>query len=499
MAFQMSDLKQELQASFLPAKRFANYGEAIARLHIRGFRNHTNTAINIESPITAFCGVNGTGKSTILQLAAAAYKAPAGGSRYYVSTFILAGTLDKRPFLEDAAFEVTYAQPTASDGKFITRALTVSRTASAWSGYDLQPERRVAYLGIGFHMPHSERDEAYKSKVQDERLRLRFQSAIENTVLEKISTILLCRYDSAHRNTLRRPYARKSMHLVSAKRANCDQYSEANMGSGEARLYDLVTRIESFPEKSLILIEEPETALHPSAQFELGRYLVDVSRRRGIQFLLTTHSEYILVALPQKSRVYLKRENNTVIPIPGVGVRQAISLMDNLAVPALYILVEDDVAEALVNELLRRHDPDFLKTVRVVIAQDKNKIQSMMSIFQDQKLPVCAVRDGDCGENPEIKMFKLFRSDIANPEPPEKEIFKSATFRTTFSANHGIDFGAVDVTNRNLDHHRWFDVMELQMARKRAEILPLAASAYLGGVPESERSILVEQIRASVP
>jgi predicted ATP-dependent endonuclease of OLD family len=490
----MADKKIELQASFQPANRFTNYGDAILRLHIKGFRNHSNTPIAIESPVTAFCGVNGTGKSTILQLAAAAYKAPAAGGRYYVSTFILAGTMDKKPFADNASFEVSYAQPTLPDGKIPTRDLTVSRADSKWSGYDHQPERRVAYLGVGFHMPHSERDEDYKSKVQDTRLELRHQTAIEKTVLEKISTILLCNYDVAHQNTLRRKYARKSVALLSAKRQNGEEYSEANMGSGEARLYDLVMRIESFPENSLILIEEPETALHPSAQYELGCYLVEVSKRRKIQVFITTHSEYVLLALPQKSRIYLKRENNSVVPIPGIGVRQAISLMDNMEIPALYILVEDDVAEAIITELLRRHDDNLVKTVRVLIAGDKDKIQAMMAVFKDQKLPVCAVRDGDFGADKKIQMFKLFGT-----EAPEKEIFKSATFRSAFAATHKVDFDAVDVKNKAQNHHRWFDVLETQMARKRPEILTAAAVAYLDGVPENDRARLVEQIKASVP
>jgi predicted ATPase len=490
----MADQKKELQASFQPANRFTNYGDAILRLHIKGFRNHSDTPIAIESPITAFCGVNGTGKSTILQLAAAAYKAPAGRSRYYVSTFILAGTMDKKPFTDSSSFEVSYAQATAPDGKIPTRDLTVSRSDSKWAGYDLQSERAVTYLGVGFHLPHSERDDEYKTKVQDEGLILRHKAEIQKTVLDKISGILHCNYDIAHQNTLRRKYARRSMGLLSAKRRTGEEYSEANMGSGEARLYDLVTRIESFPAKSLVLIEEPETALHPSAQFQLGCYLVEVSKRRGIQIFITTHSEYVLIALPQKSRIYLKRENNAVVPIPSIGVRQAMCHMGNLVIPGLYILVEDDVAGAIVNELLRRHDPDFGKTVKIIDAGDTNRIQAMMEVFNDQRFPVCAVRDGDIGPNAEIKMFKLF-----GKEAPEKEIFTSSTFRTAFASTHKVDFDVVDVTNKTLDHHDWFDVLENQTARKRPEILALAAAAYLDGVLENDRLRLVEQIKASVP
>ena len=55
-----------------------------------------------------------------------------------------------------------------------------------------------------------------------------------------------------------------------------------------------------------------------------------------------------------------------------------------------------DIAEsAVITELLRRHDPDFGKTVKLIVAGDTNRIQSMMEVFNDQRFPVCAVRDGD--------------------------------------------------------------------------------------------------------
>jgi predicted ATP-dependent endonuclease of OLD family len=293
---------------------------------------------------------------------------------------------------------------------------------------------------------------------------------------------------------MRKKYARHYTNLISAKREGGAEYSEANMGFGEARLYALVTRFEAVPEKSLVLVEEPETALHPCAQFEMGKYLVEVAMRRKLQIILTTHSEYVLLALPQKSRTYLKREGTSVVPIGGIGVRQAVSMMDNLAIPALYVVVEDDVAEAIVTELLRKQDADFLKTTRIIIGGDKDRIQQMMDVFKDQRIPICAVRDGDCGEDRARQMFKLF-----GKEAPEKEIFASPVFRKQFTDQHAVDWDAADIVNKCQDHHHWFDVLEKQTARKRPELLPLAARAYLEGVPESERQALVDQIKASVP
>jgi len=489
----MPDPRHELQATFVPSRRHEVYGDALLRIHIRGFRNHANTALPIESPITALCGVNGTGKSTVLQLAASAYQALID-PRYYVSSFILAGNLDSKPFADDASVEFTYAEAATADGEPGQRTLTVSRSGSSWSGYDRQPTRHVVYLGSGFYLPHAERDANFKALFGDSNFLARDRRPVDVGVVEKVSRILLCKYDAAHVTAMRKKYARRQTRFITARRENGAEYSEANMGSGEARLYVLVTTFESVPPRSSVLIEEPETSLHPCAQYELGKYLVDVTMRRGIQVILTTHSEYVLVALPQKSRIYLKRDAAGIVPLLGIGVRQAVSMMDDLAIPAVYILVEDDVAEAIVVALLRKHDPDFLKTTRVVVAGDEQRIRQMMSVFEDQRLPICAVRDGECSADRRLKLFKLFGT-----RAPEREIFASPSFRAVFSARYGVDWGALDLSNNGLDHHRWFDVLERHTALKRPEVLSVAAQAYLEGIPEAERTALVEQIKASIP
>lgn len=487
----MADHRKTLQATFEPNRRYTNYGDVVVKLRIKGIRNHVDTLLEIESPITAFCGVNGTGKSTVMQLAAAAYQST-GGSRYYFSTFILAGTLDHKAFEDTASVEFTYAEPPASSGAITSRTLTVSRSGSSWSGYDRQPQRKVVYLGTNFYTSHADRDDYFKSLVQDRTFVSRSQSLVTDAAAEWVSRILLCKYDAAHVNSMRKKWGRSVTQMVSAKREGGLQYSESNMGSGEARLYAMVLKLEAVPEKSLVLLEEPETSLHPSAQYELGKYLMHLAERRKLQILLTTHSEYLLLALPQKSRIYLKREGNHVVPLPGIGVRQAVSMMDDLAVPSIYILVEDDVSEAIVRELLRMHDADFLKTARIVITGDATRIQQTIEVFLEQKMPICAVRDGDKGADTKKHLLKLFGT-----EPPEKEIFKSSTFRSYFQNSLHVDLAGVELKNQQSDHHRWFDSVEQQCAFSRSELLSIAARQYLYDIGEAERSGLVEQIKAS--
>lgn len=58
----------------------------------------------------------------------------------------------------------------------------------------------------------------------------------------------------------------------------------------------------------LIIIEEPESFLHPSAQAEFGRVLRELAVDLGIQTIVTTHSPYMLSQENPKSNILLDRK-----------------------------------------------------------------------------------------------------------------------------------------------------------------------------------------------
>lgn len=73
------------------------------------------------------------------------------------------------------------------------------------------------------------------------------------------------------------------------------------------------TRIRSKPDENkitpIILIEEPESFLHPSAQAEFGRVLIDLANELKIQTIVTTHSPYMLCQSNIQSNVLLGRRS----------------------------------------------------------------------------------------------------------------------------------------------------------------------------------------------
>jgi len=82
----------------------------------------------------------------------------------------------------------------------------------------------------------------------------------------------------------------------------------ADMGFGYSQLIPILLEIiliaqknrknweEALPEysSSIFLLEEPEANLHPDLQSKLVDVLIDAAKRFNIQFIIETHSEYII-------------------------------------------------------------------------------------------------------------------------------------------------------------------------------------------------------------
>ena len=66
-----------------------------------------------------------------------------------------------------------------------------------------------------------------------------------------------------------------------------------DVGVGVAQVLPVLTVAYFVPPGSTILLEEPEIHLHPLAQAVLADMFVEVSRQRGVQFIVETHSEHL--------------------------------------------------------------------------------------------------------------------------------------------------------------------------------------------------------------
>lgn len=68
----------------------------------------------------------------------------------------------------------------------------------------------------------------------------------------------------------------------------------SDVGFGVSQVLPVLALINHVPEGSVVVLEQPEIHLHPSVQAGLADALIDAVKKRGVQILLESHSEYLL-------------------------------------------------------------------------------------------------------------------------------------------------------------------------------------------------------------
>lgn len=96
------------------------------------------------------------------------------------------------------------------------------------------------------------------------------------------------------------------------KTINGDDVTIDNLSSGEQQLYARVVSLMILnPHNSIILIDEPEIALHPKWQIDIMKIYESIGKNN--QFIVTTHSPFIIAQTPYKNLTFLMKENERIV------------------------------------------------------------------------------------------------------------------------------------------------------------------------------------------
>ena len=73
-----------------------------------------------------------------------------------------------------------------------------------------------------------------------------------------------------------------------------------DIGLGVFQILPTLALCYYVPEGSILILEQPETHLHPKSQADLADVFIDVVKNRNIQIILETHSEHLLRRLQRR-------------------------------------------------------------------------------------------------------------------------------------------------------------------------------------------------------
>ena len=135
------------------------------------------------------------------------------------------------------------------------------------------------------------------------------------------------------------------------------RYSEANAGSGEVAVIQLVKKIEESEEYSLILLDEPEVSIHPGAQEKLKEYLIDATKRKKLQVVISSHSPILIRDMPSEAiKLYVTNSQGRFEVKENVDYREAFYDLEDYVSDKKIIFCEDFAAKNIVEKVLERMD-----------------------------------------------------------------------------------------------------------------------------------------------
>lgn len=134
-------------------------------------------------------------------------------------------------------------------------------------------------------------------------------------------------------------------------------YSEQNFSFGEIVLLNLLLDVENASNGSIILIDELEMALHPSAQINLIDVLGEIAKTKGLTIIISTHSSSIIKS--RKNVILLEGNDEGKIKViydcPPAKAIGAIGMRED-TMPDVVLLVEDAMAKALLHSMLKKYN-----------------------------------------------------------------------------------------------------------------------------------------------
>lgn len=271
MKLSPSELKIEMDK--VRDNKFYKYVKRVTLRNVRGFAEEV---VDFRTPVTALIGTNGGGKSTILGAVALAYK-NIKPSKFFPKSFFGDDSMS------EWEIELEIVDKDSSKDRTITKSAKFKQ--SKWRRENF-PDRHVEYIEIQRTVPAGELTK-FKQFLAGNKSD--FEETNLNPETIKYASAVLDKDLSGYKAIRKKSDTTSKMYVGMA--ASGSGYSQFHFGAGEASIIETIDRIENASDNSLVLIEELENGLHPVAVKLFVQYLTNVSKRKKLQVIFTTHSQ----------------------------------------------------------------------------------------------------------------------------------------------------------------------------------------------------------------
>lgn len=405
-----------------------------------------NTKLGLNFPVTVLVGPNGGGKSSVLH---AAWGMPLGSS---TSRFWFSTAVDPIEFVAGKQNRYWYSHYIKKIDQIVQcRKMCGKKRHGYWEptrpaqieGMSKMPARelhsRAFMSGSGDRWNQVQRNPHYINSKAESSAFERYFYSVGNVTLEskqdsfvkysrklkhvidkelqtfsyynierlKDNFVIPVKHLDAINGILRKNYksARYISHSLFEKNYSPSvifetehrSYSECFAGSGELAVVNYVLALEKVEKYDLLLLDEPETSLHPGAQLKLIEYILSIVKEKMIQVIISTHSPTFVEALPESALVVLEESPD------GVRVRKdptkgsAFHRLGHVEKDKIAVVTEDTLLAALAERAISRLPIEISKKVVVIAAEvgASEMLSNQVRAYDQTGEKVVMLLDGD--------------------------------------------------------------------------------------------------------
>ena len=354
-------------------------------------RGLTPFTLELRYPITAIAGNNGTGKTTLLALAACAFHAPRKGFRlparktsyYTFRDFFVQAEGELGPEGVEVWYTIRHDKwRGVAPGE--ARQVRKKAKGGKWNNYDSRVNRTVVYFGVQRVVPYFERSAhvSYRGRFQPAAIAPDIRTRIAQ-IAGRIIGKTYAEFESFEHGKYALPKVK----------VGAQGYSGFNMGAGESAVFEILTALFAAGPGCLLVIDEIELGLHERAQMRLVEELKLLCEERKCQIICTTHAHAVLAALPPEGRVFVDNPAGQTMLCPGISADYACGKMGREGAQELDVFVEDEVAAAILRAAL---DAELRARSRIIEIGSHGSLKRVMAArFMAGSTGCLCVMDGD--------------------------------------------------------------------------------------------------------
>ncbi|MGB5070341.1 MAG: AAA family ATPase [Flavobacteriales bacterium] len=425
----------------------------LKKLHIEKFRALNDVHIELGDHITVVCGKNGTSKSSILGIAAQIFSFEKDYRKNAILSFKqIAGGVFKSRYSEHFRISDKFDPPGS-----------MKVNIDLIDGYTGQP----ATAGLGFsHRVKSPRPVVRKNSTAPKQPSRNFTHPVIFLSLKRLFPIADRKYSVENFKYLKdheqefialtnellnrqSSAATGTIGTISSAVSHGDNYDQDSVSAGEDNAGQIILALMSFRKLKeeypdykggLLLIDEADAGLFPTAQENLLRILDRECRELHLQVIMTSHSPTLIERAYEQSQIY-RRNYKTVYLSDTYGAVQVmqdwswakisadintktLAAALNIALPKVNVYCEDKEAHDLLSALLERQPlrkfitplPDVSTSSSTYISMIKCNVQEFAA-----KSIVCL--DPDVARDTDGKGYKTIVL-LPGTLPPDQLLFQ---------------------------------------------------------------------------